>query len=178
MKAFVDCSWTNAKGTVYVGEDFQHVAPKLNEEVEVLGFWHPDGVAATQEWVKQHADLVSEITGDPKLTPASASSEPEPPKEDETEQPIEKPVAEPEEAESESEEDTPEPSAEELVAEPVVPTADLLIAAGVPESLTDELLAAGLDTPDKVLDHPNLSQVKGIGVKSKKKILSALSKDE
>jgi hypothetical protein len=54
----------------------------------------------------------------------------------------------------------------------------LLLAAGLPESCCDELLGAGLDTPEKVLAHEDLSQIKGIGVKTRDKILGILSEGE
>lgn len=54
----------------------------------------------------------------------------------------------------------------------------LLRKAGLPESCLDELMGAGLDTPEKVLAHEDLSQIKGIGIKTRDKILRILNEGE
>ena len=64
--------------------------------------------------------------------------------------------------------------------DPVVEFPDgegLLVKAGLPESCFDELLGAGLDTPEKVLAYEDLSKIKGIGVKTRDKILRILNED-
>lgn len=53
-----------------------------------------------------------------------------------------------------------------------------LLGAGLPESYTDELLGAGLDTPEKVLAFEDLSSIKGIGTKTRDKILRILNEGE
>tara|TARA_R110000824_G_scaffold526_6_gene3351 strand:+ start:247 stop:900 length:654 start_codon:yes stop_codon:yes gene_type:complete len=53
----------------------------------------------------------------------------------------------------------------------------LLLEAGLPESCLDELMGAGLDTPEKVLGHEDLSKIKGIGIKTRDKILRILNED-
>lgn len=55
---------------------------------------------------------------------------------------------------------------------------EFLTGAGLPESCVDELLGAGLDTPEKVLAHEDLSQIKGIGTKTRDKILRILNEGE
>jgi len=50
--------------------------------------------------------------------------------------------------------------------------------AGLPDSCLDELMGAGLDTPEKVLAFGDLSSIKGIGAKTRDKILRILNEGE
>ena len=50
--------------------------------------------------------------------------------------------------------------------------------AGLPDSCLDELMGAGLDTPEKVLAFEDLSSIKGIGTKTRDKILRILNEGE
>lgn len=62
--------------------------------------------------------------------------------------------------------------------DPVVTDDSALRDAGLPESCLDELMGAGLDTPEKVLAFDDLSSIKGIGTKTRDKVLRILNEGE
>jgi hypothetical protein len=65
---------------------------------------------------------------------------------------------------------------DELVAEedPSSEDFETLVSLGLPDSCLDELVGAGLFTKEAILAFEDLSTIKGIGVKTREKILSIL----
>ena len=83
-----------------------------------------------------------------------------------------------EEAPAAGEESVPagEANDEQPVAEDApAQKADTLEEDGVPAEFVPLLLAAGLDTKEKVLAHPDLTEVENIGKATKRKILNGLN---
>jgi hypothetical protein len=74
--------------------------------------------------------------------------------------------------------DAPVPEDEQEIASeeglPETTPTENLIRGGVPEEYVEHLLAADLDTIEKVLAYGDLSKVKRIGVKSREKILAGI----
>ena len=55
---------------------------------------------------------------------------------------------------------------------------ELLVSLGVPSRCFAEMLSSGLDTSEKLLAHEDLSQIKGIGEKTRDEILALLRKGQ
>jgi hypothetical protein len=53
--------------------------------------------------------------------------------------------------------------------------ADYLVESGIPRQYTDELINAGLCTPNGILEHDDLTKIHGIGKKSRDAILKGLA---
>mgnify|MGYP003629988543 CR=1 FL=1 len=198
MKIFVDCSLSNDSGFVCVDESGNYVTDLAGKSCG--GITHPDSVDAAAVWISEHPglsqrllnsvrtaiqDADAKVAVDDETVEESVSEVAEGAVEPEV-VPVEESVTESKEVaaeEPEQEEDTIEEPlangpAQELEG-PVVEQSEgdeeSLLAAGIPLQFVDELLAAGLDTVEKVIDHPDLSEVKGIGVKSRDKILAAIA---
>lgn len=200
MKIFVDCSLSNDSGFVCVDESGNYVTDLTG--CSCGGITHPDGVDAAAVWISEHPGLSQrllssvrtaiqdadskvavddETVEEPASEVAEDAVEPEAvPVEESVPVPESEEVAaeEPEQEEVATEEtlpDEPVQESEEPAVEQPEGGEESLLAAGVPSQFVDELLAAGLDTVEKVVDHPDLSEVKGIGVKSRDKILAAIA---
>ena len=126
----------------------------------------------SQEVVEQFSEI------NPHLIELASRYEAEPAEElPEEEAPINVPVVEPAALVAEPVE--PEPVTKSAVAEAPMDGPDVLLAAGVPEDLVDELLAGGVTTVEELLarvEAKTLTSVKGIGPASEKRILAGIAK--
>ena len=190
MKFLIDCSLTNASGNVYVNE-----AGELVHDVagmDFIGFWHPDGPDKAVVWVSEHEKLAAEAkqraieaslaaAADDTLSGSDARNDVDVP-----EKAMEDSVPAAESVE-ETKEEAPAAVGEDVVPadeasdeQPVAEDAPAqktgtLEEDGVPVEFVPLLLAAGLDTKEKVLAHPDLTKVEDIGKATKRKILNGLN---
>jgi len=205
MTIYVNVALSNSKTCVCCDEDGNAIDCCLVGE-EFGGMYHPDGVEAAQTWAAEHVDLMRELTnqvssccaGKCQVSTEDATSSLQEDQNDTDANNEERTVivdipldgtqvtigaegvVQSEEADDplvvvEIPEGTITKSGN--LSDPE-PGGNLLLDAGVPEAFIDELLGAGLDTPEKVLAFDDLSSIKGIGSKTKTKILRILNEGE
>ena len=142
----------------------------------------PDGAVSEFELTAEETNTDSAVVsshgevGGPEAGNAPAAEEPEP------NDPVTETEPEPEDTVAgDGSEDTTDGSDGDDVAvgdnpEPAdaVDGYENLTSLGLPESCIDELVGAGLFTKEAILAHEDLSKIKGIGVKTRDKILTIL----
>lgn len=178
----INCSLSNASAVIFVHASDYSVYQEGDGECKCVGFYHPHGPDAVSQWKRDHPLLAKHMMDGALEASLESSADPEPVIEPE---PVVEPVAELEsgvdpepaqESDPEPEVGTdPEPENvefEEVVAE--VDKLEELYSLGLPDSCLDELAGAGLFTKGAILAFEDLSSIKGIGVKTRDKILSIL----
>ena len=204
-KIFVNVSLSNAETCVCCDEDGNTVDCCFAGS-EFGGLYHPDGIEAAQVWAAEHQELAAELSGKANGCcdgECEATSSLEEEKTIFVDLPLDGsmvtingdgvvPAAET--ADGTVVLNIPEGVVTKsgVLSDPeVIPSVESddslvgsggaessLLDAGLPESCIDELLGAGLTTPEEVLAHEDLSQIKGIGKKTKDKILRILNESE
>jgi len=181
MELSIDCSLSNSEGVVFVDEEGANVPIGAIQEGDTASgqFYHPGGEDLLNNWLKDNTLLVPALVDMARGIVGSAVSSTEDVDEETVEEANDSVSGE--DSVPGSDEDS-EPAVqvppEEQTDEDMDLTNARLLEAGVPESLTDELLGVSLDSPEAiemyVSEFGTLTNISGIGPKSEKKILNAI----
>lgn len=189
----INCSLSNAQATVFVHADDYRIYQESDGVPNCVGLWHPSGGEAKKQWVRDHPSLAEYLlkrSAVDLIEQESDGAVSEPETEDVVTEPVE-PELDPEpegaaggksEPEDAAAGDDPEDESgpEDTIAggdsgvEGEVDGYENLSSLGLPDSCLDELAGAGLFTKEAILAHEDLSKIKGIGVKTRDKILAIL----
>lgn len=196
----INCSLSNAQATVFVHADDYRIYQESDGVPNCVGLWHPSGGEAKKQWVRDHPSLAEYLlkksaTDLIEQEPDGAVSEPVDPEQElfgnvdgivgsdpvneepEPEDPVTETEPEPEDTVAgDGSEDTTDGSGgdDTEATEKIDGDYETLASLGLPDSCLDELSGAGLFTKEAILAHEDLSKIKGIGVKTRDKILAIL----